>query len=177
MDGILNFDTAFPQKLQLLAPTYDDLDKLGQYMLQYIDPERKEMIDTLHSQWHHVGILSQWYIRSSLPIANYLSIPHERVFALDFIHDDKWWFVGLDMTQDLMYSTGKQHMIEQLRQYYPSQKIIFSGDSVGDMRSGRYADLFIGYVWSIRRPAMADYCPNLAQSPYDVLYYIHNFIS
>jgi len=47
------------------------------------------------------------------------------------------------MSQDLMYHDGKKKTIDMLRNKYKDKKMVFVGDSVGDMEAGNAADLFI----------------------------------
>ena len=59
MDGVMDFNSAFPQKLSLIAPSHKDLDKIGEVLLDYVSDEWKELIADLQSQGVTVGILSQ----------------------------------------------------------------------------------------------------------------------
>ena len=177
MDGEMDFDTAFPKKLEMIAPSLEELDRLWDHLTNYIHPEWKTIIPQLCAQGHHVGILSQWYTRSSLSVASILTLPSDRVFAINFHHADDGDFKSLAMSQDLMYHYGKKRTIDTLRKNYPHDPIIFIGDSVGDMEAGAYADLFIWYTWVIARPKMVAQCNNLASTPQDVYTIIKAFSS
>ena len=59
MDGVMDFNSAFPQKLSLIAPSHEDLDKIGNFLLDYVSDEWKELIADLQLQGVTVGILSQ----------------------------------------------------------------------------------------------------------------------
>jgi 2-hydroxy-3-keto-5-methylthiopentenyl-1-phosphate phosphatase len=72
-----------------------------------------------------------------------LTISSDRVFAINFEHTEDGTFKSLAMSQDLMYHDGKKNIIDILRKEHKNKKIIFVGDSVGDMEAGKSADLFI----------------------------------
>lgn len=172
MNGTMDFNTAFPKKLELIRPSHEDLDKLWWFLLDYLSEEWKEVIYRLQDQWVIVWILSQWYIRSSLPVAKLLRIPSEWVLALDFHHHATWEFEGLDMSQDLMYYDGKRRVIEKLRSSYPDKKIVFSGDSLWDYESGQIADLFVAYTGVVARPKVTAIAQYVAITPEELYTYI-----
>ena len=91
-DGVLDFNTAFPQKLLHISPSHADLDRLGNFLIQYVSDERKQLIAHLQSQGVKVGILSQGYTRSSLYVAKMLNIDPDWVFAINFHHDEEGRF-------------------------------------------------------------------------------------
>lgn len=177
MDGNMDFDTAFPKKLEMIAPSIDELDRVWQHLTNYIAPEWKTIIPQLLAQGHHVGILSQWYTRSSLFVANILTIPSDRVFAINFEHTKDGKFKSLAMSQDLMYHDGKKKTIDMLHTKYPTHKIVFIGDSVGDMEAWKSADIFIWYTGIIARPKIIEQCRTTAHTPSDVMSLIDIFIS
>lgn len=177
MNGEMDFDTAFPKKLEMISPSLDELDRLWQYLTQYIHKDWIDIIDSFHSRWYKIGILSQWYTRSTISVAKILNIPSDRVFAINFIHTEDGWFKSLDMSQDLMYHNGKKKTIEMLYTQYPEQNIVFVGDSVGDMEAGDTADLFIWYTGVIARPKVVEQCTTIASIPSDVVSLIDTFIS
>lgn len=165
MDGVMDFNTAFPQKLELIQPSHDDLDTLGEFLLDYVSDDWKKVITRLQKQDITVAILSQWYIRSSLPVAKMLHIDPAWVLALDFIHDKEGWFESLDMSQDLMYYDGKKRVITDLKKRYPDKKIVFSWDSFGDRESWQEADLFVAYTGVVAREKVLSTSKYLAKTP------------
>ena len=168
MDGTMDFNTAFPQKLELIRPSYQDLDKLGEFLLDYVSEDWKQVLALLQDQGVKIGILSQWYTRSSLPVAQLLHIDPEWIFALHFHHTEDGTYQSLDMTQDLMYYDGKRKVIEKLRASYPEETIVFSGDSLWDYESGQIADLFIAYTGVIARPKVIAIAGHVATTPQEV---------
>lgn len=142
MDGKRSFDEVFISKTQLISPSRDDLHALWQEYLLHISPEMQDLITQLHAAGHTVWLLSQWYRESALIIAKHLDIPERHVHALVFDHhpDGSYaWFPE----QALKYENGKTVILRELKQRFPDEKIIFIGDSVGDMIAGQQAHLFI----------------------------------
>lgn len=177
MDGEMDFDTAFPQKLEMIAPSLDELDRLWHHLTEYIIADWIDIIESFHEKWYEVGILSQWYTRSSLSVAKILHIQSDRVFAINFEHTEDGKFKSLAMSEDLMYHNGKKKTIDMLRNKYKDKKIVFIGDSVGDMEAGNSADLFIWYTGVIARPKVIAQCTTIATTPSDVISLIDTFIS
>ena len=176
-EGVLDFNTAFPQKLLHISPSHADLDKLGVFLTRYVSDERKEFIRHLQSQGVIIGILSQGYTRSSLHVASMLDIDPERVFAVNFHHDNDGKFLWLDMSQDLMYYDGKKRIINTLRQQYPDEKIVFSWDSFNDLESGQAADLFVTYTGVVAREKAVAHSKYLAKTPEELYTHIKEYFS
>ena len=176
MDGTMDFNTAFPQKLELIRPSYEDLDKLGEFLVNYVSEDWKQVVALLQSQGVKIGILSQGYTRSSLPVAQLLNIDPEWIFALHFHHTEDGRYQWLDMTQDLMYYDGKRKVIQKLRESYPDETIVFSWDSLWDYESGQIADVFIAYAGVIARPKVTAIAKYIAYSPQELYDYIKSLL-
>lgn len=176
MDGTMDFNTAFPQKLELIRPSYQDLDKLGEFLLDYVSEDWKQVVALLQSQGVKIGILSQGYTRSSLPVAQLLNIDPEWIFALHFHHAEDGRYQWLDMTQDLMYYDWKRKVIQKLRESYPDETIVFSWDSLWDYESGQIADVFIAYAGVIARPKVTAIAEYIAYSPQELYDYIKSLL-
>lgn len=172
MDGTMDFNTSFPKKLELISPSFQDLDKLGEFLLDYVSEDWKKVLSLLQSQGVKVGILSQWYTRSSLSVAKLLNIDPAWIFALHFHHNEDGEFQWLDMEQDLMYYDGKRKTIQTLKDSYPHEKIVFVWDSLWDYESGQIADLFIAYAGVVARPKVIAVSPYIAYTPQELYDYI-----
>lgn len=177
MDGTMDFDTAFPQKLELLSPSHQDLDRLGSHLLNHIDSKWKQTIPQWKEANIQVGILSQGYTRSSLKVAEEVWIDPERVFALHFNHNKDGSFHSLDMSQDLMFADGKRRIITQLKKSNPDKHIVIVGDSVSDMHWWKSADLFIAYAGVIERKTVIANTDHVAYTPHEVAHILEQQFS
>lgn len=142
MDWIRSFDEVFISKTQLISPSRDDLYSLGKAYIEHLVPWMELLIQGLQAAGHTIGIISQWYRDSALHVAQHLHIQERDVFALVFDHDAEGnysWFPE----QALKYENGKSVTLRELKKRFPEEKIVFIGDSVGDMIAGQQADLFI----------------------------------
>jgi phosphoserine phosphatase len=144
MDGTRSFDEVFISKTQLISPSREDLTDLGNEYIHTVTPWFESYIQELQTAGHTVGMLSQGYRDAAIIVATHLGIHERDVHALIFDHapDGAYlWFPE----QALKYENGKAITLRELKKRFPEEKIIFVGDSVGDMMAGQQADLFI---WS-----------------------------
>jgi len=143
MDGTRSFDEVFITKTQLVSPSRDDLIALWQEYIATLTPWIAELIKELQKADHSVGILSQWYRDSALIVWRFLNIKDNDIHALVFDHnaDGSYaWFPE----QALKYENGKAVTLREIKKRFPDEKIVFIGDSVGDMNAWLQADQFIG---------------------------------
>ena len=84
-------------------------------------------------------------------VAQHLGISPELCFHNELELDTNGEFLNFNTSQSLAKETGKGEIISQLKKQFPEEKIIFVGDSVGDMLAGKSTDLFVGYGGTIIR--------------------------
>lgn len=78
------------------------------------------------------------------PVADYLGIPKENIYAnkLKFYHDGR--YAGFDEDQPTSKSGGKGKVIQTIREKFGHSIIVMIGDGVTDMEACPPADAFIG---------------------------------
>jgi HAD superfamily phosphoserine phosphatase-like hydrolase len=142
MEGTRSFDEVFISKTQLISPSRSDLSALGKEYIATITPWMADLISKLQQAGHTIGVISQWYRDAATELAEHLHIDQKETYALVFDHDAEGaysWFPE----QALKYENGKAVILRELKKRFPEEKIVFIGDSVGDMIAGQQADVFI----------------------------------
>ncbi|PNH08421.1 Glycerol-3-phosphate dehydrogenase [NAD(+)], partial [Tetrabaena socialis] len=99
-----------------------------------------------------------------LPLAAYLGIPKENVFAnrMNWQWDDETGeptkLMGFDLTAPTSRNQGKVEAIAGIRQRNPYNTVVMIGDGITDLEAVQQtggADLFIGFGGVIERPMVA----------------------
>lgn len=175
MDGEIPFTEAFASKLQTLSPTKDEIRWLVEL---YKDHFVEGAIETINkfSKYPNfkIGILSNNLETAVKPIGRFLGLDMELCIGTKSFFDEFDNYLMLDTDDPLTRTGGKGVVIESLKQKN-NDKIIFIGDSVGDMIAGDYTDLFIGYGGVTIRPKVKDHAKYFAKTFSEVENIIINF--
>ena len=153
MNGDMDFDTAFPAKHDLIAAGTQDILAIADIYLQHITPGMTDLIKDLHTAWHKVWILTQWYQPAAEILGKKLGIEKKYIFWIEFEFDEQGEYVWFP-EQLLKYADGKSWIIKSLKTQNCNTKICFVWDSVRDMVCGADADFFIWFGGVVVRPAV-----------------------
>ncbi len=155
MNGDLTFDQVLFKRLQLIKPTKDDLNKVGQLYRKHLLPGVKETIDELQHRDIDVHIVSGGYKEAILPTARYLGVRPQNVHALTLRPDD---FGFLTKVEDhpLTHHEGKQRLIKALN---CDRATTFVGDGHSDICTQSVVDRFIAFTGVVSRKAVVKSTP------------------
>lgn len=149
MDGNIDFNTAFPYKKKLLAPSMEELKLLWKRYSNTLIPWIQTILETLSTQGHTLWIITQWYQVSAEYLCSILPISNDWIRWLSFEHDTSWAFVSFP-DQILKQEHGKWTIIQSVKKKYPDEKVRFIWDSRWDYQNGQHADQFI-WRWVVRK--------------------------
>lgn len=151
MNGEIPFASAFAEKLALLAPSKSDAKWLVELCGKHIE---EGMLDTIaelkNSKDTKIGILSNGLDIVVKEFGEEHGFNTNYCIGVRAMFDENGDYMGLDPSDPLTTDGGKAEIIKKLKNKN-NNKIIFVGDSAGDMEAGKYADLFIGYGGIIER--------------------------
>lgn len=145
MEGELHFEEVYHQRLNMIKPHREDLEKLGDIYVQNLAEDAKETVEALQYLGKNIYLVSSGYTKALLKMAQFLKIPDKNLFANDLIFN-------LDGTYrtyiegPLKRNHGKLQIIRQI----PGKKVAI-GDGITDLETKELLDLFIGYGGKERR--------------------------
>eukprot|EP00884_Botryococcus_braunii_P018008 jgi/Botrbrau1/4891/Bobra.118_1s0005.1 len=167
MNGTLSLEAALEQRLKIINCTPDDLRT---FIVEHppqsrLVPGIVELINALKARGKAIFLISGGFREITLPIARYLGVPVNNVFAnrMNWQVDDETGLptklVGFDPREDVAHQGGKPAAISRLRNMYPYETIAMVGDGITDLEAVQIsggADLFIGFGGVVKRPIVME---------------------
>ncbi|KAG2492528.1 hypothetical protein HYH03_009193 [Edaphochlamys debaryana] len=178
MDGSLSLEQALEERLKIINCNPSDIKRFIQTYppASRMAPGIVDLIRALQARGVAIYLISGGFRELTLPIAAYLGIPKDHVFAnrMNWQWDDETGeptrLVGFDMSEPTAHNQGKPQAIANIRQRNPYNTVVMIGDGITDLEAVQTtggADLFIGYGGVVERPAVAAaaqwYCYDYAE--------------
>ena len=79
------------------------------------------------------------------PVADMLSIPHDRVYANTILFSDDGKYAGFDASEPTSEDGGKPAVIASLKASHNYSPVVMVGDGATDLQARPPADAFIGF--------------------------------
>lgn len=149
MNGKVKMEEVFGKKIDLVAPSHDEFMVLGKKYIESLSDNAHEVIDVLHKLGKEVWLVTGNFYPSIEILAKHLTIPKERIVANPVYFDEKGNYKDFDRTSPLARSGGKAEVVQKIKK--KGKKIAFIGDSVTDLDTQPYVDLFIGFGGVVTR--------------------------
>lgn len=165
MNGEIEFEDVFSQRLQLIKPTETDLQTLANTYAKNVMPGAREVISTLTQNGIDVGIVSGGYQQAIIPLAASFGIDPDHVWAIELSPDSQGYFTRVNSGPVQPTTAGKRNFIAA--QPF-TKKVAFVGDGSTDLLTQSVVDTFISFGGVCYRPHVhqgADYAisqPTLA---------------
>ncbi len=144
MEGDIDFNTAMRQKMGAIAPSYADLELLGQVYCEQIVTGAEEVISLLQAKGMEVWILTGNFQPAVGLLAKKLKIPQRRVICNQVFFGSEGQYLGFDAESELSHNGGKAKKI-QIVGDYKGKRIAFVGDGMTDLEVKDRVSLFVGF--------------------------------
>ena len=142
MSGEIAIEEIFGKRLELIQPTAQACDAVGQQYIDEMAAGAKEVIADLQANGWKVVIISGGFIAPIEPFAKYLGIDEIYAVPLQFNEDGSYaGFTASPTTRN----GGKPEIVKELLEKYQPEKSVMVGDGVSDLECQGVVDLFIGY--------------------------------
>lgn len=166
MDGSMNLEQALEERLKIINCKPADIRNF----IHLHPPETRvvegadRLIRLLQARGIAVYFISGGFRELTLPLAKYLGVPKEHVFAnrMNWQWDDETGeptrLIGFDMSEPTAHNRGKPEAISRIRQRNPYNTVIMVGDGITDLEAVQVtggADLFIGFGGVVERSTVA----------------------
>ena len=145
MGGTVDFRTALQQRMDLIKPSREDMNKILSEHPLVLSPGILDLIETLHSRGTHVFLISGGFRQMIEPVAEATGIPYHRIFANNILFDDSGVYAGFDTNEPTSEDGGKPKVIQMLKDVHGYETVVMVGDGATDMQAKPPADVFIGY--------------------------------
>ena len=149
MEGNLSLEQVYARRLELIRPTHEDVTWLGTQYVEQRAAGAAETVAALQALGWQVHIISSGIREAVLALAADLSIPPERVHAVEvFFHGDGR-YRDFDRTSPLTRAGGKAAVCRGLMTRVDSAVMI--GDGVTDLEAAEAGVPVVGYGGIARR--------------------------
>ncbi len=170
MEGEVYLDTVYDRRLEMLAPTHEEIAGIDALYRGSVVADAREVIGALRSVGKEVFIVSGGLLAAVRPFGKWLGVPHDHIRAVDIEYDalsGEWWDYQQDhwdQRTDVQYkdseqtplieSHGKADVVSEMLGDRFGRSVLI-GDGVSDLVARNVVDLFIGFTGVIGRPRVA----------------------
>lgn len=148
MNGRTRFRDALRARLEVMRPSYDQLEMYVKETKPRLTPGIRELVDALHKRGTPVFLVSGGFRRLIFPVADMLGIDRKRVYANEILFDVNKDYAGFDeseLTSDSgSKDVGKPAVMGLLKKQGYKQ-LVMVGDGATDLEAAPPADAFIGF--------------------------------
>lgn len=148
MNGEIPIEDVYGQRLDLIRPSRDELDRLAKVYRERMAPGAPKAIGAFRKADVRVVLVSGGFRRAIAPLAHELGV---ELHAVDVYFNDSGEYAGFDTRSPLARQTGKREVVESLRLGRPSLAV---GDGSTDIGMKPVVDEFVAYTGFARRAAV-----------------------
>lgn len=130
MHGTVPIEKIFKQKVDLMAPSREDMIALAEICRRLLVPGACEAITALHRAGKRVFLVSSNFHPVVDAVAEELGIPQDHVFANEMHFDEQGAYCGINETLPLCRSNGKGAIVRHLLR--EGERSAFVGDGAND---------------------------------------------
>jgi phosphoserine phosphatase len=179
MNGEIEFEAVYNERLKVLKPTRADLRLIARAYCQNVVPNAKEVISALKAGGCEVSIISGGLQQAIMKFARWLGVPSTNVRAVPVKFDElsgEWWrfdqtkyggnpeehFIDISPTP-LVETEGKRDVIKELAG--EEKRTMFVGDGITDLEARGAVNLFVGFGGVVHRERVAEEADVFIESP------------
>lgn len=144
----------YEKRLQLVNPTLEQVQDLGDLYIANLARDAKEVIRLLHDAGRNIFMVTGALQPAVNYLAHYLGIDYRNVFSVEIYFNQAGEYVGFDKSSPLVAKGGKSRIVKQIKDDHGSSALI--GDGSNDIEAMTDVDLFIGYGGAVKRKKVLD---------------------
>ena len=151
MNGELDYEEVMRIKLELIAPSQQDLERLAEKYLENITEGASEAVSVLKKLGFEVFMVTGNFYEPALAVAKKVGIKKENVFASKVFLDENGNYKGVDFNQPLFKTKGKAVVVKKILENFPESISFFVGDGSTDLAVKGIVDYFVGFGGVVER--------------------------
>jgi phosphoserine phosphatase len=151
MDGRVRLEDVYAARLEMIAPTRDDIVGLGDAYLAAVAPGARDLLAALRDAGVALAVVSGGIRQALLPLTRFLGVDDASVLAVPLRFDAEGRFTSVEASP-LTGHGGKRAALEAVSMERP---VVAVGDGATDLELRRVVDAFVAFTGFARRPAVA----------------------
>ena len=144
MNGEIPLDQVYAKRLEIIRPTRDAVEALGQRYVASLVDGAAETIEALRNAGVQVHLVTAGIAQDIAPLAAHLGIPPRAVHAVALRFAADGSYEDFDRRSFLSRTGGKELVVRDVRARSHG-KAAFVGDGVSDLEARPAVDRFIGF--------------------------------
>jgi len=144
MNGEIPLDQVYARRLEMIRPTRDQVEAVGQRYVASIVDGAEETFRTLSDNGVQIHLVTAGIAQAIAPLASHLGVPPRAVHAVALRFDERGDYQDFDRRSFLTRPGGKELVVRDVRARTHG-KAAFVGDGVSDLETKPAVDLFIGF--------------------------------
>jgi len=139
----------FEERLNLVQPTLEQVQDLGDLYIANLSRDVKEVIALLQDAGRNIFIVTGGLQPAVNYLARYLNIDYKNVYSVELYFNQQGEYTGFDKSCPLVAKYGKLHIAGEITNKFGKSVLI--GDGSNDMEAAEALELFIGYGGVVKR--------------------------
>ncbi len=167
MDGEVYLHSVYDRRLEILAPTHEEVAGIEGLYRKTMVGHAAEVIGALQAAGKEVFIVSGGLLAAVRPFGRWLGVPHDHIRAVGLEYDElsgEWWDYlqdQWDQRTDVQYSDSEETplvksegKVDVVREMLGGRfgRSMLVGDGVSDLAARGAVDLFVGFTGVVARP-------------------------
>lgn len=144
MNGEIALDEVYGKRLEIIRPTRDAVEALGQRYIASLVEGVPETFEALRNAGVQIHLVTAGIAQAIAPLAGHLGIAARAVHAVNLKFDEAGNYVDFDRRSFLTRTGGKELVVRDVRARAHG-KAAFVGDGVSDLEAAPAVDLFVGF--------------------------------
>jgi phosphoserine phosphatase len=163
MDGRLPMEDVYRKRLEMINPSAEDFEWLGELYISTAIADAKSVITKLHTCKIQVHIISGGLMPGILPFAHHLGIAPERVHAVPYDCDNP----EPSYSHPLANNGGKPAVAELVGSELgvAQERRLLIGDGVSDLEASSAVNQFVGFGGVVEREAVKSAATQYIEGP------------
>lgn len=151
MEGAVALEKVYGDRMRLIAPTAEEIDRLGGAYVAAIAPGCIDAVRQLRAAGVHVVLISGGLWEAIRAVSDALGLPRRDVHAVSVRFAKDGAYAGFDQASPLAMRGGKRLVVEGLALKHP---ILAIGDGATDIDMKPVVDTFAAFTGFVRREAV-----------------------
>lgn len=170
MAGELSFSESLSQRLALLNANKSHVDILIEFLKENITESFHRNRSFLSQYADNILIISSGFKDFIVPIAEYLGLKPQNVYANTFIYNDEGDIIGIEQENPLSRTGGKIEVVKQLN-LEGHISVIGDGFTDYEIKKSGLANRFYAFTENVERPAVIEVADFVIKSLDEFLFY------